>query len=348
MKRQLSPFLSLSLALLAACKDGLGLPVVDRARQGTSEDRCENTRRVRCDDVIGAPRELEVGADDALPPCVLGARLTGARISGTLSACRLALDASASDETEIVDATLDNVLIQLDGRVELRIVESRLFDVTIQGPDAVDPEHPPRVQITHSDLGWTRVDADLLELISSHLEQVLLDVGRLSAVDIKAKESLLLARQATISAGKLSATQIGGGDTLLVAGTELINSRFVAGEGLTRVYDSEVTGGSVDGQLEADVGTFSDSRFGVDAPTQLHGWFTSINNSVLCAGLEQVRYSSGNISCSRCEGALRGANADVCTDIAFMPAFEDNSDCDALLAPPVCEMFPRDARPFDF
>jgi hypothetical protein len=348
MNIRTSPILMLSLLLLSACKDGLGRPVVDRTREGRGEDSCESTRRVRCDDAIGAPRELDVGADPALPPCLLGARLTGSRITGSLQSCRLVLDASAAEEIEITDSTLDNVLIQLDGRVELRIAESRLFEVTIQGPDPVDPERPPLVQITHSNLGWTRIDADLFELTSSYLERVLLDVGRLSAVDIKTKESLLMARHGTISAGKLSATQIGGGDTLLVAGSQAINSRFAAGEGVTRIYDSEVTGGNVDGQLEADVGTFADCRFGVDAPTQLRGWFTSINNSVLCAGLEQVRYSSGNITCSRCEGPLSMTDADVCTDVAFLPAFEDNGDCGALLEPAVCDMFPRDARPFDF
>ncbi len=349
MKPASVPFV-LSLLLLAACKgEGLGRPVVDRSREGRGSQSCENDRPLHCDDVIGAPKELDVGVRGTagLPACVLGARLAGARITGTLQSCRLALDASMFDEFEIVDATLENVLIQLDGQVRLRIVESSTYQVTIEGGAAADPERPSLVQISHSDLAWTQIDAELLELISSVLNLVALDVGRLSAVDIKTKDSLLLARQATISAGSLNATQVGGGETLLVAGTKTINCRFAAGEGVTRLYDTEVTGGIVDGQLESDVSTFSDSRFGVDASTVLHGWFTSINSSVLCSGLEQVRYSGGNISCSRCEGPLRSADADVCTDV-FVSTFEDNSRCDALSEPPLCEMFPRDARPFDF
>jgi hypothetical protein len=346
----------LSLALLGAC-DGLGRPVVDRRRPGQETPRECTRRRPRCDDVLGAPEELDVGAapriaGSAFPPCALAGQGSAQRIVGVFHECTLTLDASQGEAREIADSSLDNVLVQLDGHVQLRISNSQLFSVTLQSEPAADSELAPLLQLARSDLRRIAIRAELVELTSCFLDKVDLEASELSAVDVESNESYLRAQHATISAARLAATHFGECETLLLAGSRPVNSRFDACAGVTRIYDVEATGCTFDGQLESDDSAFADGRFGVNDATQLHSWDSSVDNAVFCREVDSFRFSAGAIVCSVCQGPLATAKADACFDTSVTnleanvcKAFEIKELEHGIGIPETCDTFPRHERP---
>jgi hypothetical protein len=332
---------ALSLGLGLGC-DGLGRPVVDHghALQGTAT---ECTRHApHCDDVLGAPEELEeAGAASDLPACELE-EASAARIVTVLRDCTLSLSATLDEEREIAASVLDNVRIEFDGQVKLRISDSQLFRVTVEGHAAED-ETPALLQVIRTDLRRTELSADQIETVSCYVDRSLIESSQLSGVDLETTESILLSKTTVLSAARIHTTQVAQCETLLIAGSSITNSRFPACDDLTRLYDVQATGCSFDGQLETDASTFADGRFGVSELTQLHGWGTSIENTILCAHFDNARFSGGGLTCVACQGPLAKSDADVCVDT--IPPNSEANFCQVLENPPVCDTFPRRSRP---
>lgn len=357
MSKRITCTLLLTLSLFGAC-DGLGRPVVDRNRSIQGNYRDCTRRRPRCEDSLGAPVELDVGVeppieDEPLPPCDLRGQAAAARVEGLFfQNCTLSLDASQGDERELVESTFDNVLIQLDGQVQLRITNSELFRVTLQRAALAEQPLPPVVQLTRSDLRRVALRAELIELTSCYLDRVDVEAGELSAVDMESKETFLRARHATISAARLDATHFGDCETLLLTGSRPVNSRFDACSDRTRIYDVEATGCTFDGQIESDTSAFADGRFGVEDATELRAWSTSLDNTVFCDEAEGFRYSAGSIVCSVCRGPLAIAGADACFDTSLTnleqnlcKAFEVKEIVRGIGIPETCDTFPQRERP---
>jgi hypothetical protein len=329
----------LSLTMLLAC-DGLGRPVVGMNREA-EEPELECVRVApRCDDADPAPVALRAGADEGLPPCDQRSS-SRARITGALRDCSLVLASADGDEREIA-AVLDNVRIEVDSDVWLRIADSVFYRVTIE-PRPVDPPAVATLQVSHSSLHSTRLGSEQLELISTYLRSAQVDADELSGVDLEVAESLLFARAATISASSVTNTRIAECDALLLASNKILTSTIEGCTELTRIYDVEATKCAFDGTLESDGSTFVDCRFGVAASTQLHGWGTSFDNATLCEEFDSMRYSAGSLTCVRCQGPMAEPNPDMCVD-SRRPNTEANA-CQVLIDPPECETFPRHPRP---
>jgi hypothetical protein len=322
--------------------DGLGRPVVDHwtGREGALR-HCPN-RVPGCDDVEGAPDQLEAGSQAGLPPCRLGADASAARITTSLRNCSLSLSEADGEEREIAGASLDNVSIELDGSVALRIADSQLFRVTLRSR-TVAPDQPAIVHMTHSDLGSCEITVDQLEMVSCSLWHTEIDSRVLSGVDLETRDSVLFGRVALLSASRFNTTHVGQCETLLIAGSNANRSRFDACEGVSRIYDVEATECTFDGELESDMSTFVDGRFGARALTQLHAWSSSLDNTVLCPQFASMRASGGGLSCNSCEGPLAESDPDLCID-TVTPSIEANF-CASLADPPTCAEFPRRNRP---
>jgi hypothetical protein len=331
----------LGLALVLGC-DGLGRPVVDNWGKVGGPSRICTQRTPGCDDEEGAPDELQTGAQAGLPACRLGAEASLARITTNLRNCSLSLSLDDGEEREIVGASLNNVSIELDSRVQLHIADSTLFGVTLTS-SRVQPDQPAFVHMTHSDLGSSEIAVEQLEMVSCFLWNVAIDSGTLSGIDLETRNSVLFAKVVLLSASRFDQTHVGHCATLLIAGSHAERSRFDACDGVSRIYDVEASACTFDGELESDRSTFVDGRFGARGPTQLHAWGTSIDNTILCPDFASMRASGGGLTCVACQGPLAESDPDMCID-TIAPSANANF-CEALIDPPTCDEFPRHNRP---
>jgi len=347
-KRDLCQLLFLSITLLSACDgEGLGRPVVSQGRGMYDPGRDCTRRAPRCTDMDTAPEEVTAGVvRDDLPACELsGASASGERITAVLRDCTLSLAAAPGEieQREIVASALDNVRVDISGAVHLRIADSQLFRVSLTAEGA---EGEPRgsLQVTHTDVRACALNADELEIISSFFWRSSVESRELSAIDMETADSLLSADVAVFAACRLRATHIGQCDTLLIAESKLTKCRIDACAGVTRLYDVEGDVCTIDGELESDLTTLVDSRFGVRDFTQFHAWNTTIDNGVLCDAFDNIRFSAGALTCVTCQGPLAQPNADAC--VANEATSTDSNTCEVLNDLPICEEFPRRPRPF--
>lgn len=152
--------------------------------------------------------------------------------------------------------------------------------------------------------------------------------------------------EAVVSASSLNYAEVMRCGSLRVYGSGVTNFRLPAcDDEPTRVFNTTLTRGTIEGDLLADSAGFNRAVFGLREPTDLKLWDGTINNSNFCANADRV-VLAGRVtgSCADCE-ELDGSvvPVDACKHEASEPLFLKS--CKALEAMDDCRPTPTRMRP---
>jgi hypothetical protein len=246
--------------------------------------------------------------------------------------CRLALTLFEPGHVRLLGARLNNVVIDLVGPVALEFAEdSALALVQIRS----DPASPfeggtssllledattndliadvGTLQVARAGLRTSRFNVESAQFEASRLRHVTLRTEELEAVATWFADTQLSFEHGRVSASELIATSVVRGcDTLVLAGTTVVESQFGACRGALRLYFDTVERSVLDGMLEIHMTNVSDSVIGLNSPTRLWAWDTTVYGTTFCRAGEQARFEASGLHCAACEGPLSQTDADVC------------------------------------
>ena len=275
-----------------------------------------------------------------LPACDLG---EGGLTDVTLRGCELELP-SDDDALTLENANLQDVLLVARDAKMLQIVTSTLSRVKVRG-SGEDAAFEGAIVVTHSKLSNVDARSERLELVSTRVFASLIHADGLLALDVNFESTVLEASNLELSAVRLRSSHVRSCDRLLLASGGVTAARFDACSEIARIYDTELDDATLDGPIESDGSTFARCRFGLNDPTWLTAWNTSLDQNFLCEHTLSLRMSGGSVVCTGCEGPLDEDEGELCGDELRLPHLDKNA-CLALEAEPLsCSPFPERPRP---
>lgn len=258
---------------------------------------------------------------------------------------------------ELERARLDDVRLWLDGPVSVRVLgavsvsqlqirgdhgaaELSILDGAIASLRAGDPasKFMGSITIERAFVRGAQIRAGQLQVESSDLADVVLDTDRLQLADCTGRRLLMGFDQALLTASSLSDVNIERCGRLAMYDASLTSARLPAcATPPTRVYNSSITGSSIEGEIVADYAQLSQVRVGALDATDLQLWETTLASVQFCAGTSSVRLGVENIA------ACISCTEDDGTPVPFT-ACRTGADpvglsrsCGPLFAPPLCE-----------
>jgi hypothetical protein len=257
-------------------------------------------------------------------------------------------------DLELQNASLEDVFIELNGPISLRIFHSarfkqvRIISAAAETPArlelervdganflAGDSDHPftGTVAMVRSVLSGAQLTVNAVQFESVRLSYGLIDVTSLDAADLTLSSTLLSARTGRLTACVLDGVHLAECGAMTLVATSVGNSYLAAcSDQPLRVYNGSVAHSVVDGPIQSDITNWFLVLFGAREPTDLVAWegiFESVN---FCAEASTARFASW-VHCSGCEQGLEQPGA-IC---AMAYAYDISSNyCGKLTNPSTC------------
>jgi hypothetical protein len=280
---------------------------------------------------------------------------------------QLDLDIETSDPVtlELVSPQLAHLQMRVRGPVTLRVLDAKAvhdWAVATDSPAATvdledtevktirfgDPQAQfvGRLSIARSTIAQASINARDLMLETVGLSDSRITAEHTQWFDVTSRRTKLSAGTAVISASRLTEIEVERCVFLSLHRSNLAAYAIPAcSGGPTRVFETTLSRGSLQGAIDADGSRITETVFGMHDATDLLLWGTSLTRVNFCAGTDHVVVAGeGSFLCAACrELDGTGVPIDACVHEENETSFVKS--CGVLAVAPVCEPTPLRMRP---
>lgn len=278
----------------------------------------------------------------------------------------LEIESASALTLEVARPFLTQTRLRIIGPVTVRVLETRaLHDVVVMSESAAaaidvtdaaaqairlgdeGDEFAARITMTRSTLERVQIFARDLSFETVGLSQARVTAENLHWVDVTSRGVKLAVGTAVISASRLSEVEVLSCDVLDIHRSSLSAYAIPAcSVDPTRLFESTLTRGTLDGTFDADNAQIVNSVFGANDATDLLLWDTRLSVVNFCAGTNHVVLAGKSATgCSRCQ-ELDGSQVPI--DACREPNNDKlvvSSFCELLYLAPDCDPAPERMRP---